>query len=50
MCLQKKDIFENLIALTIFVTHKTKQKNFKKNETYLNETMVEKQERQKSMC
>ena len=42
---------ENLIALIliIFLTHKTKTKKIKKSKTYLNETMAEKQERQKCM-
>ena len=34
----------------IFVTHKTKAQKLKKNKVYLNETMPEKQERQKCMC
>ena len=33
-----------------FVTHKAKTKKFKNTKTYLNETMLENQERQKWMC
>ena len=42
---------ENLKALILImsVTHKTKSKKIKKKKTYLNETMAEKQERQKWM-
>ena len=42
---------ENLksLILIMFVTHKTKSNKIKKKKTYLNETMAEKQERQKCM-
>ena len=49
LCLQRNHLlkFNNLLKFT----HKTKKKKeFKKTKMYLNETMVEKQKRQKCMC
>ena len=40
--------FNSIKSYLLLIKHKDKQ--FKKIKTYLNETMVEKQERQKWMC
>ena len=49
LCLQRKDILQNLILLKSTYYSKAKIKKFKNAKTYLNETVFENQERQNRM-